>query len=108
MDDPPEDATAMLDPAVGIPCSVSSSAHHESNGIALLVVYRSPLVEVTDQWMTPVHDLLATRCFEEIATLTEEDDRMMFGEAVHTVYRMFDECPDWEHNCRIERTQAHG
>lgn len=77
----------------------------DSDGIKQMFVYRSPVVESYDAWMNPVYDFLATRCFEEVATITEEDDRMMSGEAVHTVYLVFDKCPGGTHNCRIDRIE---
>ncbi len=78
-------------------------------GVArLLGVMRSVLVRWDDWPMIPVYDFLAAQCFEEISTTEEADERFMFGRVVHTVYRVYEDCPEEirEHNCREQRRMA--
>lgn len=53
-----------------------------------LCVYRSVLVHDTDPVLQPVNDLLNRHEHRILASQTERDDNMMFGEGVATIYRI--------------------
>lgn len=79
----------------------------DSGDDQMLTAYRSPVVQDTDPCMDPVFDFLSGRCSDEIGTTTEDDDRMMFGEVIHTAYRIYSTCPaNRAHNCQQERLTA--
>lgn len=56
----------------------------------LLTVYRSVLVEDEDEVMQPVRDVLSSRSHRLLISEESDDESMMFGRALLTVYRLED------------------
>jgi hypothetical protein len=67
----------------------------------ILEVLRSPMVETTDDWYSPISNFLTDRCSREINWDTKEDPDFFLGECIRTEYRIYPECPGErvEHNC---------
>jgi hypothetical protein len=79
-------------------------------GRRVLTVYRSPLVQDTDECMVSVYAYLNEECFIVGTSEDVEDEDMMFGRASNTAYQILNQCPGdaVDHVCRIAKTTMQG
>ncbi|WP_158881941.1 hypothetical protein [Amycolatopsis anabasis] len=84
-----------------------------SVGGFLLSIYKSVVVKTDGRLYRPVRDIIGNSCTTEVFAEIIEAPHMMFGEALLSVVKVWDVCPeDIAHICvnphRSERRQGDG
>ena len=55
-----------------------------------VTVYRSPLVQDDSEMYSPVRAVLDSRLYQVVSSIVIEDEEMMFGEGIFSVYKFSD------------------